>query len=71
MADIRAFHKAFLDFERLDIGGFDSLNHTSVNDLWFLVLREIDLFDEGEETDIKDARQLNKARRFIAKYGWR
>ena len=66
-----AFHEAYLDFERLNIGGFDPLSHTSPGDLWSLVLLEVDLFDEGEETDIKSRRQYAMAKRYLRKWGCR
>jgi hypothetical protein len=72
---LQQFERAYLDFEKLNIGGFDAFQHTSVKDLWWLVRHELDLYEEGEENDFtsKDfLEQLDKtkaARKYLLKWG--
>ncbi len=48
------------------IGSYDPLTHRTVSDLRYLACHELDLFYEGEETDIKTNRQLNQVRDFLS-----
>jgi hypothetical protein len=50
------------------ITGYDALTHLTPDDLAWLVLLQIDLREEGEESDIKTNRQLVQCRRYVARY---
>lgn len=45
----------------------DPMTHTTVDDLAFIAQFELDLYEEGEPTEIKTAAQANAVRRYIAK----
>jgi hypothetical protein len=48
------------------IGGLDPLRHRTIDDLRWLVIFEIDLYEEGDEqTDIRNQRDLAACRRFL------
>jgi hypothetical protein len=50
------------------IGGYDPMRHKTTSDLVYIVRTEMDMFEEGEpEADIKNRRQYEAAKRFIAK----
>lgn len=44
---------------------FDPKAHTTIGGLRALARHELDLFEEGEETDIRTTRQLNAVRKFL------
>ncbi len=54
-------------FNRLPacIGGFDAFNHKTVEDLGWLVLLEVDLYHEGEETDIRNRRDYKACQNYL------
>ena len=47
------------------VGSFDALRHKTPADLARLAEHEIDLFDEGEESDIKTHRERFDVRAFL------
>jgi hypothetical protein len=47
-----------LDKKPVFMMGFDSLSHTTLKDLHWLTIHEVDLYDEGEESDIRSAADL-------------
>ena len=51
------------------IGGYDPWEHKTADDIGWLVLREVDLYDEGEETEVKNERDRMKALRFVKSCG--
>lgn len=46
-------------------GGIDPLQHKTISDFVRLVQHELDMYEEGEETDIQTAKQLAECKRFI------
>jgi len=50
------------------IGNFDPLTHKTVADLVYIAQHELDLYAEGEDTDIRSTVQAGTVREFIAKY---
>lgn len=64
------FQKAF-DEMPLCVGGFDGLRHDSPADCAWLVQMQVDLWDEGEESDIKTKRQYEQCKRYLTKYEWK
>lgn len=51
------------------VGGYDPMSHKMVNDLVWLARHELDLYQEGEETDIRTSKQAQAVRSFIQKFG--
>ena len=47
------------------VGSLDFLSHRTVADLRAIVQHELDLYEEGEETDIRHARDVRSCRRFL------
>jgi hypothetical protein len=43
-------------------------NQQTPEDLWFVVRHELDLYEEGEENDIRTKRNLNVIRGFLKKW---
>lgn len=58
------FDKAFKKLPSF-ITGFDQFHHKTAEDLGWLVLLQIDLYKEGEESDITNHRQLKQAEKYI------
>lgn len=58
------FEKAFKAMPRC-VGGFDALTHFNVDDLVFLTQLQMDLFEEGEESDIKNRRQYEQCKKYV------
>lgn len=58
---LRAFPKFLMSF--------DALSHKTTSDLVFLARHELDLYEEGEETDIRTPAELAKVRQFVRAYG--
>lgn len=52
------------------MGNFDPVSHTTFSDLAFCARHELDLLEEGEETDIKNNRQKAQAELFLKKCQW-
>ena len=50
------------------IGTYDPLQHKTVEDLCALVQHELDLFEEGEDTDIKNIRDVLACQKFLKMY---
>lgn len=50
------------------VQGFDPLGHTTVSDLVFMVQHELDMLQEGEETDIRSAADTKVCQRFLARW---
>lgn len=50
------------------MGSYDPLTHLTQKDISWLVRHELDLYEEGEDTDIKNPRQAQAARRFLERY---
>lgn len=50
------------------INGYDSFNHKTKNDLAWLVQLQIDLKDEGEDSEIKTKAQLKQCKAYVE--GW-
>jgi hypothetical protein len=50
------------------IYGYDPFNHKTANDLAWLVLLQIDLFQEGEDSEIRTKSDLIKCKNFVKKY---
>jgi len=48
------------------IGSYDPRSHLTVAALLRMAQHEIDLWNEGEETDIRSAREANAVRRYMA-----
>lgn len=46
-------------------GAYDSFYHHTIDDLRYMVQLEVDLWAEGEESDILSVKQLNECKRFI------
>lgn len=44
---------------------YDPLNHTSVRDLAYLTAHELDLYAEGEESDIRTPREAREAHEYL------
>lgn len=63
----REFTKAFKAVP-MCCNGFDAMHQTTVADLVFMVQHEIDLYEEGDETDIRNGRDLKACRRFVARF---
>lgn len=47
------------------ITGTDPLGHTTIADLYSLVLLQVDLYLEGDESDITTQRQLEQCQRYV------
>lgn len=63
------FEKAFQEMPECAMGNYDPLEHKTVEDLVFCAQHELDMYEEGEETDISTTRQVKQVRAFIAKWG--
>lgn len=59
------FDLALKQLPRVCMGNYDPLAHTTVQDLVYCAQHELDMYEEGEETDIKSAKQAQKVRDFI------
>lgn len=59
------FAAAMRRLPRCCAGGFDPGSHKTVADLRALVQHEIDLHDEGDETEIATAADLRACARFL------
>jgi hypothetical protein len=46
-------------------GNYDALSHTNVADLVYCAQHELDLYEEGEESNIKSAKQAQKVKDYI------
>ena len=42
------------------MGGFDPCQHTTLEDLRWMTIHEVDLYEEGEESDIRSAADLKE-----------
>jgi hypothetical protein len=51
------------------IVGYDALSHKTVSDLVFLARHELDLYEEGEDTDIRTLKQAAAVRAYIERFG--
>lgn len=49
------------------IGNFDPLQHTSFSDCAYCAQHELDMYEEGEETDIKSEREAKRVRTYLAR----
>ncbi len=58
------FDQAMKKSPRLLMNGFDPLAHTTVRDLFHLAQHELDLYEEGEPTDIKTRKQFHAVQVF-------
>lgn len=63
----REFKQALKAMPRC-IGGIDPWIHETPADLAFLALLQLDLYEEGEESDIRTRRQYLAAKRFVSRY---
>jgi len=61
------FEKAYKELPAY-CNGYDSLYHKTANDLAWLVLLQIDLFDEGEDSEIRNIRQYNQCKKYVKKW---
>lgn len=46
------------------VNGFDPMTHTRIEDLAWLTQHELDLYLEGEDSDIRNQKDLGKAKAF-------
>lgn len=67
MVTAQDYRKALNNLPRC-IGGIDYAYHVTVDDLVFLVEHEINLFNEGEESDIYTQTQLKQCSRYVDKW---
>lgn len=67
MAQLSNFEKARKQVPGCCLG-FDAFQHKTISDLVFMVQHEIDLYDEGETTDIEDRDDLRQCRAFVARW---
>lgn len=47
--------------------GYDPFQQKTIDDLIWMGQHEIDLYEEGEETDIENKRQLGQVRKWMSK----
>jgi hypothetical protein len=47
-------------------GSFDPQTHKTIADLAFLARFELDLYEQGEETDIRDRAEYRRVKRYLA-----
>lgn len=59
------FKQALKRLPRCAEGNFDFLSHKTIADLRFIVRHELDLWEEGQETDIRTAQDVAACRRFL------
>lgn len=59
------FEQALKKMPDCAMGNFDPLVHKTIPDLRYCVQHELDLHDEGEETDIKTPSQVAACREFL------
>lgn len=64
----RLFEAALRDLPLAVFGSYDALYHKTVSDLVWIAQHELDLYEEGEETDIRSKAQVAQVRKFIAKW---
>ena len=50
------------------VGGFDPFSHKTILDLCWMVRHELDLHEEGEETDIKNKTDVAACKRFLGRW---
>lgn len=62
------FYRAFGEMPECICGGFDPCAHTSIADLVNIARHELDLYQEGEETDITSAIDEDQVKKFISKW---
>ncbi len=60
------FYAAFHRLPMCVVGNFDPLVHKTVADLRYIVRHELDMFEEGQETDIRTKRSEQACRKFLA-----
>jgi hypothetical protein len=60
------FYAAFHRLPMCVVGNFDALTHKTVADLRYIVQHELDMFREGQETDILTKRDERLCRKFLA-----
>jgi len=48
--------------------GFDPWYHKTCSDLAWLVLLQVDLYDENEDSEIKNMREYQQCKRYVAKW---
>lgn len=47
------------------MGNFDPLTHTTIADLRYCVQHELDMFYEGEDSEIQNTREADKCRAYL------
>lgn len=63
------FQRALEDLPKEVRCGYDPHIQVTIAELVFVVWHEINLFNEGEETDITNLQGLAKCKRFVEKWG--
>ena len=66
-SDTALYAKALKQLPKCCIGTLDQ-HHTTIEDLVWIVQHEVDLYEDGEENDIANKRQLNQCRRYIERW---
>ena len=61
------FEKAYAEMPDY-ISGYDPFNHKTADDLGWLVLLQCDLYEEGEESDIRTKAMYRRSLAFANKY---
>lgn len=67
MKDTAIFKKALKTIPRC-IKGFDYFVHKSPADLAWLVLLQVDLYKEGDDSEIKTISELRQCELYVARY---
>lgn len=60
-----AFDVLFSYLPNCVVGSFDPLAHKTLSDLRFITQHELDLYEEGEDNDIRDTVDLKNCRTFL------
>jgi len=55
--------------KRFFISGYDSAQHRTAQDLAWAMLHELDLYEEGEESELPTARLRARAKAFVLEFG--
>ena len=62
------FAKALDEIPDQVVGSYDPQSHTKIDDLMWISLHELDMYDEGEESDIKNAWDRKKVVKYMKKW---
>lgn len=68
MRDQNDFNKAMGELPNY-IGGYDPFVHKTPNDLAWVVSLQVDLFDEGEDSEVRTAAMRKRCVRYIRRWG--